>query len=459
MCDSPRTAGGRRLGPPLSLPGRQGDSAARDDTNFPQFRLFHAVAGEDYAAVMTTAMRASATAGEYERLERATEGIEAPFALVDLDAMWANADDMLRRAAGKPIRVASKSVRSRPVLERILAHDPGYRGLLTYTLPESLWLAGHGFDDLVIGYPTADRSAIAELAGLTDERPSTAPVLMVDSVDHLDLIESAAGQGDSPVRVAIELDVGWWALGGRVKIGPKRSPIRTPQQAASFARGILRRPRLKLVGLMAYEGHIAGLGDRPPGKRLQGRVIGWMQSRSAAEIRERRAAVVAAVSELAELEFVNGGGTGSLHGTTGEDAVTELAAGSGFFAPTLFDTYSAFKLRPAAIFAMPVVRKPSASIATVLGGGYLASGVGEPSRVPSPYLPPDLRLDRFEGAGEVQTPVLGDAARRLQVGDRVYFRHTKAGELCERFDSLHLISGDRIVDEVPTYRGEGRTFL
>src|SRR5512145_609421 len=126
--------------------------------------------------------------GDYERLERATQGIEAPFALVDLDAMWSNADDMLRRAAGKPIRVASKSVRSRPVLERILARGPGYRGLLTYTLPESLWLAREGFEDLVIGYPTADHTAIAELAQLTEERPGTAPVLMVDSPAHLDLI-------------------------------------------------------------------------------------------------------------------------------------------------------------------------------------------------------------------------------------------------------------------------------
>ncbi len=408
---------------------------------------------------MATALSHQALSGDYERLEKATEGIEAPFALVDLDAMWANSDDMLRRAAGKPIRVASKSVRSRPVLERILARDAGYRGLLTYTLPESLWLAGHGLGDLVIGYPTADRGAIAELARLTDERPHAAPVLMVDSVEHLDLIESAAGPGEGPIRVAIELDVGWWTLGGRLKVGPKRSPIRTPPQAAAFAREILRRARLRLVGLMAYEGHIAGLGDRPPGKRLQGRAIQWMQSRSAAEIRERRAAVVAAVSELAELDFVNGGGTGSLHGTAGEDAVTELAAGSGFFAPALFDTYSAFRLRPAAMFAMPVVRRPSPAIATVLGGGYLASGPGEPSRVPSPHLPAGLRLDRFEGAGEVQTPVLGDAARRLAIGDRVYFRHTKAGELCERFDSLHLVSGDRVVDEVPTYRGEGRTFL
>ena len=397
--------------------------------------------------------------GDFERLERATEPIEAPFALVDLDAMWRNSDDMLRRAAGKPIRVASKSVRCRPLLERILARDPEYRGLLTFTLPETLWLAREGIADLVVGYPTADRAAIAELAALTDEQPDTAPVLMVDSRAHLDLIEEAAAGSSAPIRLALELDVGYWPLGGRLKIGPKRSPIRTPDQAAGLAREIASRPRLRLVGLMAYEGHIAGLGDRPPGKRLQGRAIEWLQSRSAREIRARRAAVVAAVSGLADLEFVNGGGTGSLHGTTREDAVTELAAGSGFFAPTLFDAYSSFRLRPAAMFAMPVVRKPSPSIATVLGGGYLASGPGEPSRLPSPHLPAGLRLDRFEGAGEVQTPVLGTAARDLRVGDRVYFRHAKAGELCERFETLHLVSGDRVVDEVPTYRGEGGTFL
>jgi D-serine deaminase-like pyridoxal phosphate-dependent protein len=244
-----------------------------------------------------------------------------------------------------------------------------------------------------------------------------------------------------------------------MKIGPKRSPIRTPEAAVALARAIDKRPAVELVGIMAYEGHIAGVGDRPPGKRLKARAIAALQRRSMAEIRERRGAVVAAVSKIAELEFVNGGGTGSLHTTGTEPAVTELAAGSGFYAPTLFDAYSAFKLRPAAMFALPVVRKPSPAIATALGGGYLASGVGEASRVPSPYLPAGLRLDRFEGAGEVQTPLLGEPARRLQVGDRVYFRHAKAGELCERFETLHLVEGDRVVDQVPTYRGEGRCFL
>src|SRR5438309_9114616 len=288
-----------------------------------------------------------APSGDYERFERALASVEAPFALVDLDAFWSNGDDMLRRAGGKPIRIASKSVRCRPLLEAILARDAGFRGLLTYTLPETLWLSQHGLEDLVVAYPTANRTALAELARITDERPEQAPVVMVDCVEHLQLIESAGGDQGAPVRVCLELDVGYWPAGGRLKIGPKRSPIRTPEQAVALARAIERRPAVKLVGIMAYEGHIAGVGDRPPGKRLQARAIAALQKRSTAEIRERRAAVVDAVSRIAALEFVNGGGTGSLHTTGTEAAVTELAAGSGFYAPTLFDAYSAFRLRPA----------------------------------------------------------------------------------------------------------------
>lgn len=187
-----------------------------------------------------------------------------------------------------------------------------------------------------------------------------------------------------------------------------------------------------------------------------GAVVERIQRASAAEIAERRAAVVAA---LGPLEFVNGGGTGSLHTTTHEAAVTEITAGSGFYAPTLFDHYSAFSLKPAAMLALPVVRKPSRRVATVLGGGYLASGPADALRLPTPHLPRGLKLDRNEGAGEVQTPVIGAPASGLGLGDRVYFRHAKAGELCERFNSLLLVEGDRIVDEVPTYRGEGQSFL
>jgi D-serine deaminase-like pyridoxal phosphate-dependent protein len=341
---------------------------------------------------------------------------------------------------------------------------------MTFTLPESLWLHDHGFDDLLLAYPTADRAALAVLRRVEDDG---APILMVDSPRHLDLIESAAGGGARPIRVCIEVDLSWWPLGGRVKIGVKRSPIRTPAQAQELAREIVSRPGLELAAIMGYEAHIAGLADRPLPKAslrgghrpllarrpLQEPVIRFIKRRSAAEIAERRAAVVAAVREVAPVPIVNGGGTGSIHTTTGEDAVTEITAGSGFYAPTLFDRYSSFTLTPAAMFAMPVVRRPSPSVATLLGGGYPASGAPGRDRLPSPHLPRGLRVDPLEGAGEVQTPVLGSAAGSLRVGANVYLRHAKAGELCERFNTLYLVSGGEIVDQVPTYRGEGRCEL
>lgn len=385
--------------------------------------------------------------------------VEAPFAFVDLDAMWSNAEEMLGRAAGKPIRVASKSLRCRALLGRVLARDERFAGLLTFTLPETLWLAEQGFENLLLAYPTADVGTLRELAVRSAANPEAAPAVMVDCAEHLNAIESVLGGAAAPVRVCIDVDAGWWALGGRVKIGPKRSPVHTVEQAVALAREIERRPQLRLTGLMAYEGQIAGVGDRPPGRRLRGAAIRFVQRRSAAELAERRAAIVAAVRELAELSIVNGGGTGSLELTAAEDAVTEVTAGSGFYAPALFDHYSRFSLTPAAGFALPVVRKPSPGAATALGGGYLASGGGEPTRLPVPWLPEGLRLDPEEGAGEVQTPLLGRPAAGLSVGDRVYMRHAKGGELCERFDVLHLVEGGEIVDAVPTYRGEGRTFL
>jgi D-serine deaminase-like pyridoxal phosphate-dependent protein len=394
-----------------------------------------------------------------ERYETAFAGIDAPFAFIDLDAMWSNSADMLRRSAGKPIRVASKSLRCRALLRTILDRDAGYRGLLTFTLPETLWLARNGFSNLVVAYPASDRGALRELGAMTAEDPAGAPVLMVDSTEHLDLIESAVGEAAAPIRVCLDFDASYWTAGERLKIGAKRTPIHTPEQARRLAEEIAAHPRLTLVGMMSYEGHIAGQGDKIAGKRLKSLVIARMQRASYAELCERRAAAVAAVSQVAPLEFVNAGGTGDLERVAREPAMTEATAGSGFYAPTLFDNYSGFRLQPAAIFAQPVSRRPGPGIVTVLGGGYLASGPGAKDRMPTPYLPQGLKLDAVEGTGEVQTPLHGGAAGELRVGDKVYFRHTKAGELCERFNSLYLLHGREIIDELPTYRGEGQCFL
>jgi D-serine deaminase-like pyridoxal phosphate-dependent protein len=401
----------------------------------------------------------AAPAGDLQRYDAATAHLEPPFAVVDLAALRANAAAMTRRAAGKPIRLASKSVRCRELIGQVLGMD-GFRGILAYTLPEALWLAGQGTgDNIVVGYPTADRTALARLAG--DPAAAAAITVMVDCPEHLDIIEkAAAGAGQpSPVRVCIDIDAGYRALGGLLRAGARRSPVRTPGDAAALAAAIVARPGLRLAGLMAYEAQIAGIGDNPAGRPLYAMALRYIQRRSGAELAARRAAIVAAVRRVAPLEFVNGGGTGSLEKTSAENAVTEIGAGSGLYQPTLFDGYRAFRGRPAAFFALPVVRRPGPGVVTALGGGYIASGVPDRSRLPSPFLPAGLRLDKQEGAGEVQTPLLGPPADRLRIGDRVWLRHAKAGELCERFGELHLIEENAVVGTVPTYRGEGMNFL
>ncbi|MGW6960077.1 amino acid deaminase/aldolase [Streptomyces chartreusis] len=399
----------------------------------------------------------TARAADRARYDRATAHLDAPLAIVDLDAFDANAEDMRRRAGGKPIRVASKSVRCRALLERVLAKD-GFAGLMSFTLAESLWLARSGFDDVLLAYPSADHAGFAELAG--DPKLAAAITVMIDDPAQLRLIDAARNGGREVVRVCLELDTSLKLLGGRVRVGARRSPLHSPAQVADMARAVARQPGFRLVGIMAYEGHIAGVGDSVAGRPLRSRAVRLMQATARRELARRRAEVVRAVRAVVpDLEFVNGGGTGSVQFTAAEDAVTEIGAGSGLYVPRLFDNYTSFSGRPAALFAQPVVRRPGVGVVTVLGGGYPASGVAGPDRLPVPYLPEGLRYDPQEGPGEVQTPLLGSPADDLLLGDKVWFRHAKAGELCERFDALHLIEGDTVTATVPTYRGEGHTFL
>lgn len=388
----------------------------------------------------------------WSALTDATAHLPAPVAVIDREALRHNAMDLLVRAGGLPIRVATKSVRVRAVLDAVL-EIPGYRGLLAFTLAEALWLAER-YDDIVLGYPTVDRAGLARL--LADERAASRITLMVDDSAHLDVIDSVAGPTSRPeVRVAIDVDASLRSssLG---HVGVRRSPLHSAAQVAAFAREIVRRPGFRLVGLQMYEAQIAGQGDAAG---PDAPVIRMVQARSRDELRRRRAEIADVMTQIAPLEFLNGGGTGSLEFTGSDESLTEATAGSGLLAGHLFDGYRSFQPAPAASFALDVVRKPTQAIATVLGGGWIASGPAVTSRQPLPVWPAGLRTLGREGAGEVQTPLRGAAAEDLRVGDRVWFRHAKSGEPAERIDRYHLVSEGTVVGELPTYRGEGEAFL
>ncbi|MGB0100972.1 MAG: amino acid deaminase/aldolase [Nocardioides sp.] len=380
--------------------------------------------------------------------------LSTPVFVVDLDAFDANATDLVRRAAGKPIRVASKSLRVPALIERALARD-GFAGVLGYSLREALWLHEQGLcDDIVIAYPTVDRGALAAL--VASPSAAAAITLMIDDVAHLDVVDSVRSSPAVPVRIAIDIDAGLKVAGQHV--GPKRSPVHDASAALRLAREVTSRPGFALVGAMTYEGQVAGLQDAVPTARARSTILRRLKALSIPQLAVRRREIADALATVTDLEFWNGGGSGSVESTVADPVVTEVAAGSGLLVPTLFDHYRSFTPRPASYFALPVTRKPTPEMATVHGGGMAASGAAGADRLPTPWAPAGLQLTGLEGAGEVQTPLTGPAAAKLEIGDLVWFRHAKSGEVFEHAPTVHLLAGDEIVDSVPTYRGCGQSF-
>jgi len=377
--------------------------------------------------------------------------LPTPLMVVDLDAFDANAADLRRRASGTPIRVASKSLRVPALIRRALETD-GFAGVLAYTLAEALWVHEHLTTDVLLAYPTVDRAGLDQL--LTS--PAIDGVtLMVDDVAHLDLIDSrrTAATRDAEVRIALDVDAGLRMAGQHV--GPRRSPLHEVDDVVAVAREVVARRGFRLVGAMTYEGQVAGVQDVVPGQRARSAVVRRIKSLSLTQLATRRRAVADALGELADLELFNAGGSGSVQHTVADPVVTEVAAGSGLLVPTLFDHYASFAPHPASFFGLPVTRRPSPEVATVHGGGLVASGPAGADRVPTPWAPAGLSLTGLEGAGEVQTPLTGHPAALLAIGDLVWFRHAKSGEPFEHTPVVQLLSGSSFVHAAPTYRGLG----
>lgn len=394
----------------------------------------------------------------WSRLDTAIAGLpeppSTPIAVVDLDAFDANADDLVRRAGGKPIRVASKSLRVPALIERALAHD-GFAGVLAYTLAEALWLHETGIsDDIVVAYPTVD---VAALRRLTSSPSAAAAItLMVDDPAHLDVVDSTRSSRAVPVRVALDVDAGL-RFGGQ-HVGPKRSPLFDTADVVAMARRVVDRDGFRLVGVMTYEGQVAGVQDSVPDQRARSRVVRRLKKASMSQLEVRRREIAEALADVVSLEFWNGGGSGSVEATAADAAVTEIAAGSGLLVPGIFDHYASFEPRPAAYFGLRVTRRPTPAMVTVHGGGLIASGATGADRSPVPWAPPGLHLTGLEGAGEVQTPLTGHPAAMLGIGDLVWFRHAKSGELFEHVRDVHLVRGETVTEVVPSYRGCDRAF-
>lgn len=390
---------------------------------------------------------------QHGRLEEACRNMDAPVAALDLHALSANAHDLIQHAGGKPIRVASKSIRSVAVLQAVL-DTKGFDGVLAFSLAEAIMLVRAGItEDVVVAYPTTSTNALETLLDAPQLLASI--TLMIDHPDQVRLLYELCATAAGPVRVCLDLDMSLRA--GPLHIGTRRSPIHNVDQATAAAQFVTATNALRLVGVMGYEAQIAGVTDDHA-------AVTVMKQISQRQLRARRQDMVTAIQQVLTqrghppLSFINGGGTGSIESTAADTSVTEIAAGSGLYGPHLFDRYDSFTPQPAAFFGVDVVRKPAPRIVTVLGGGWIASGAPGRDRLPEPVYPAGLSYTRTEGAGEVQTP-LKTTTPDVQIGQRIWFRHTKAGELAEHVNQFQIITDNRRTAAITTYRGDGLAIL
>ncbi len=402
---------------------------------------------------------AEALASDWERYRRAIEGRPLPVALVDLDAMEKNLETLLApvRASGKTLRVASKSIRCVELLRHVArVGGAGVRGIMAFSCEEALWLTGEGFTDILVAYPTAQRQGALRVA---EANAAGAVVsLAVDDVEHLGIAEAAARAVGVDVPVVADVDLSFRPH-GLAHVGVRRSPLGNARSVADLVERIASFPGLRFGGLLAYEAHIAGVADDSPLSPARAAAMRAMKRLARPSVLELRAQIVLELARRGiSVPLFNGGGTGSVAWSALDPSLTEVTAGSGLLDSHLFDHYRGLPLSPAAFFALQVTRYPAPGFVTCQGGGYIASGATGADRLPIPWLPSGLRLTSLEGAGEVQTPLRVPRGSRLLLGDPVFFRHAKAGELAEHFTSYLLVRGDRVEREVVTYRGAGKCF-
>jgi D-serine deaminase-like pyridoxal phosphate-dependent protein len=380
---------------------------------------------------------------------------QMPFAFVDMDLFQTNTERIIQRAGNKKIRIASKSIRCVELIKNILASNSIFRGIMCYHPLEAVHLSEQGFDDLLIAYPIYSQQHISAICKEIKKGKTIIP--MVDLPEHAQQLNRVAEQENCIIPVCMDIDMS--SDFGPLHFGVRRSSITTVGKAAELGKQIQQLKNLHLDGIMGYEAQIAGVGDKT-GNAAKNLAIAALKKKSIKELAQRRAAIVKEIqSQGHQLRFVNGGGTGSAETTITEDCVTELAVGSGFYSPGLFDDYKRFRHLPATAYAIEITRNPIQDVYTCFGGGYTASGSMEKNKLPKPYLPLGAKLIDTEGAGEVQTPIVYKGPEKLKLGDPVFMRHAKAGELCERFNSLLLVKDGKIINEVKTYRGEGLCFL
>ncbi len=381
----------------------------------------------------------------YQYYKNIFKGTPMPFAFVDMDVLDENIIQILKRAGSKPVRIATKSIRSTYLLEYILKSNARFRGLMCYRADEAVALCQKGFDDILMAYPIVHLQDIRNIA--VEVKRGKKIVMMTDLPEHVDRIQRVAKELDVELPVCVDLNMSTRLYGKY--FGIYRSSISNTGQLLSYIEKIKESSHVKLLAATGYEAQIAGMPDNLPGSWLRNILTAHLKRKSFKAILTRRKEMLNYINEQGVyLEYINGGSTGSLEYSIQDDNLTELAVGSGFYSPYLFDYYNDFRHLPAAWCAFELRHHPEKSIYTGEGEGYVSSGEVGKAKNPLPFLPEGIKVLKSEILGESQISFRYSGEVNLGIGDPIFMRYAKAGELCDFFSHLYLIRNGKIQKQV-----------
>lgn len=408
---------------------------------------------------------------------------KAPSAWLDMDALDHNITLVNQKTKSVQLRLATKSIRSIDVLHYIKDKSPNFIGLMSYAADESVYLLENGFDNILCAYPTLDMASVAATFDYTKQGATM--IWMVDRPEHVDVLNEVGKIHDVVIDVCLDINMSMPLP--KLYFGTKRSALMSIKDVKKLLKHIKKCRHINVSAAMGYEAQIAGLPEHLPGKALLSPAIRLLKSRSQRQVSKRRRSIVEYLNKQGyTLKLVNGGGSGSMDFTSSQPEVSEITVGSAYYKPAYFDYMdSMHEFQPAAGFVLPVTRQPEKGVITCHSGGFIASGATGADKAPVIHYPEYLSLLNDEGFGEVQTPMAISKAKkdgdtpRFSIGDVVWCRHAKAGELCEHFNELicYRQSAQSITDGfarsegtrpiiniktknqvMTTYRGEGKCF-
>ena len=408
---------------------------------------------------------------------------KAPSAWLDMDALDHNITLVNQKTKSVQLRLATKSIRSIDVLHYIKDKSPNFIGLMSYAADESVYLLENGFDNILCAYPTLDMASVAATFDYTKQGATM--IWMVDRPEHVDVLNEVGKIHDVVIDVCLDINMSMPLP--KLYFGTKRSALMSIKDVKKLLKHIKKCRHINVGAAMGYEAQIAGLPEHLPGKALLSPAIRLLKSRSQKQVSKRRRSIVEYLNKQGyTLKLVNGGGSGSMDFTSSQPEVSEITVGSAYYKPAYFDYMdSMHEFQPAAGFVLPVTRQPEKGVLTCHSGGVIASGATGTDKAPVIHYPEYLSLLNDEGFGEVQTPMAISKAKkdgdtpRFSIGDVVWCRHAKAGELCEHFNELicyrqsaqsttdgfarsegtrPIINTKTKNQVMTTYRGEGKCF-